>query len=132
MGVRGARLERVARRGHAGSIEMGEAVWNIEAIVGELGAARRRSKRLASAESRRAPLPNPQRLAEAVAGFTAALFPRHSGAVDHSAEGLSFYAGSRLNAALWALVEQIENEHAFVDETRTPHANSRTAKEIAA
>ncbi|MGQ0456549.1 MAG: serine O-acetyltransferase EpsC [Hyphomicrobium sp.] len=104
--------------------------WNIETVVDNLRAARRNARRLQAGDIRKTPLPSRQRLEDVVSGITAALFPRHAGAIDHSVSGLSFYAGDRLNAALWALVEQIENEHAFDDETRATHANAKSPDEI--
>ncbi len=104
--------------------------WKIETIVDDLRAARKKSRRLQGGEVRKAPLPNAKELESAVDDINAALFPRHSGARDHSASGLAFYAGARLDQALWTLVEQIENEHAFDAETHTPNPNSRSAEEI--
>lgn len=104
--------------------------WDISSIVDDLHAVRRKTRRLQDGEVRKSPLPSGRKLADIVADITAALFPRHAGAFDHSASGLAYYSGARLNRALWSLVEQIENEHAFEDETRAAHANSRTPLEI--
>lgn len=104
--------------------------WNIETVVDNLRAARRKTRRLQNGDIRKAPLPSTAKLDEVVTGITAALFPRHAGAIDHSVSGLSFYAGDRLNAALWTLIEQIENEHAFDDETRANRANAKSPDEI--
>ncbi len=104
--------------------------WNIETVVDNLRAVRRRTRRLQSDEIRSTPLPSKEQLEDVIKGITAALFPRHSGAIDHSPSGLSFYAGERLNRALWTLVEQIENEHAFDDERVREHANSLSPRQI--
>jgi serine O-acetyltransferase len=104
--------------------------WNIETVVDNLRAVRRKTHRLQGEVNRNAPLPNKESLGRVVARITAALFPRHAGAIDHSAAGLSFYAGDRLNTALWALVEQIENEHAFDDERREDHASNQSPRAI--
>jgi serine O-acetyltransferase len=92
--------------------------WDIEAIVSQLRDARRRSVRVASAGTRRTPIPSPELLQEVVNRLYASLFPRHAGAVDHSEEGLAFFVGSTLNEALTLLVEQVRREHGFVDSTR--------------
>lgn len=104
--------------------------WKIETVVDDLRAARKKSRRLQNGEVRKAPLPSARALGGAVDDINAALFPRHAGALDHSASGLAFYSGARLNQALWALVDQIENEHAFDAETHAALANARTAEEI--
>lgn len=104
--------------------------WKIETVVDDLRAARKKSRRLQNGEVRKAPLPSARALGGAVDDINAALFPRHAGALDHSASGLAFYSGARLNQALWALVDQIENEHAFDAETHAALANARSAEEI--
>lgn len=104
--------------------------WNIEAVVTELKEARGRSKRVLSANNRRAPLPNPIRLRQAIDDIYGALFPRHAGALDHADDALRFFVGDRLNTALHVLVEQIHREHAFVDETRVEHGSRDTPEEI--
>ena len=106
------------------------APWNIEAVVSELKAARARSKRVLTANKRRAPLPSPIRLRQAIDDIYGALFPRHAGALDHSDDALRFFIGDRLNTALHILVEQIHREHAFVDETRSEHGLRRTPEQI--
>lgn len=107
--------------------------WNIENLVDNLQAARRRSKRVQAQSNRRTPLPNSEQLALAVYEIKSALFPRHAGAVDHRPSALSFYSGSRLNDALWTLVEQIENEHAFEDESDgTTHDASEAVRIVEA
>ena len=60
----------------------------------------------------------------------AALFPRHAGAIDHADEALNYFIGSRLNAALHALNEQVRREHAFLDESHAPHDTALTPAEI--
>jgi serine O-acetyltransferase len=75
-------------------------------------------------------LPNPTRLRQALDDIYGALFPRHAGALDHSDDGLRFFIGDRLNAALHILVEQIHREHAFVDETRAELGSRDTPEEI--
>ena len=52
-------------------------------------------------------LPSREALAEIVAGLRAALFPGHFGASDLSPEGINYYVGHTLDAALVALREQV-------------------------
>jgi len=104
--------------------------WNIEVVVSELREARARSKRVLSVNNRRAPLPNPTMLRQAIDDIYGALFPRHAGALDHSDDALRFFIGDRLNTALHVLVEQIHREHAFVDETRVEHGSRDKPEEI--
>ena len=106
--------------------------WNVATIVDDLQAVRRKTRRLQNGDIRKTPLPSAKTLGEIVADISASLFPRHAGAIDHSVTGLAFYSGSRLNKGLWALVEQIEYEHAYDDDTHAEHANSRTPVEIVA
>lgn len=107
--------------------------WDIEAIVSELRAARRRSERVTSARTRRTPIPSPELLQQVVNRLYASLFPRHAGAVDHSEEGLAFFVGSTLSEALHLLAEQIRREHGFVNEERRPDTTGeRSAEKIVA
>lgn len=52
-------------------------------------------------------LPSREALVEIVAGLRAALFPGHFGASDLSNEGIHYYVGHRLDAALVTLREQV-------------------------
>ena len=104
--------------------------WNIDTIVSELREARGRSKRVIQAGNRRAPLPSPEKLQQAIQSIYASLFPRHAGAFDHSDEGIAFFVGNTLNAALHILLDQVRREHAFIDETRASHESSLSAEEI--
>jgi serine O-acetyltransferase len=88
--------------------------WKIETIVDDLRIARGRSKRVASSAKRTEPLPSPQILQKVVQGLFASMFPRHAGAPDYGIEGLAFFMGDALNAALHQLVEQIECEQHFL------------------
>ncbi len=107
--------------------------WDIEAIVSELRAARRRSERVTLARTRRTPIPSPELLQQVVNRLYASLFPRHAGAVDHSEEGLAFFVGSTLSEALHLLAEQIRREHGFVNEERRPDTTGeRSAEKIVA
>jgi len=117
---------RVLRRTHRNPT----VAWNIEAVVSELREARTRSKRVLTANKRKAPLPSPIRLRQAIDDIYGALFPRHAGALDHSDDALRFFIGDRLNTALHILVEQIHREHAFVDETRAEHGVRHAPEEI--
>jgi serine O-acetyltransferase len=108
------------------SDERGLVPWDIETIVEELRDARRRSARVITAGSRRAPIPSPELLQQVVSRLYASLFPRHAGAVDHSEEGLAFFVGSTLSEALHLLVEQVRRERGFIDDARS--ANGRTPK----
>jgi serine O-acetyltransferase len=115
------------------SLEENELLpWNIDAIVSQLREARGRSKRVLAAGSRRAPLPSPEKLQRVITSIYAALFPRHAGAIDHSDEGLAFFVGNTLNAALHTLIEQVRREHAFIDETRAEHDTTLSPEEIVA
>lgn len=116
--------------GVSGALRLPTATWDIDSIVSKLAEARSRSRRVLSAGNRRAPLPNPQRLRQAIEHIYGSLFPRHAGALDHSEDALRFFIGDRLNAALHILVEQIHREHAFIDETRAEPARQNTPGEI--
>jgi serine O-acetyltransferase len=58
-------------------------------------------------------LPSREALAEIAAGLRAALFPGHFGATDLSDEGIQYYVGHTLDAALVALHEQIRRGYLF-------------------
>lgn len=124
------RANGVAEAVGASAPRLPTAAWDIDSVVSELEEARSRSKRVLSAGNRRAPLPNPSRLRQAIEHIYGSLFPRHAGALDHSEDALRFFIGDRLNAALHILVEQIHREHAFVDETRAGQAAQNTPDEI--
>lgn len=117
-------------RGVTGALRHPAAAWDIESVVAELKEARARSKRVLSANNRRAPLPNPLRLRQAIDDIYGSLFPRHAGALDHGEAALRFFIGDRLNTALHILVEQIYREHAFADEARIEHASPNTPEGI--
>jgi serine O-acetyltransferase len=59
------------------------------------------------------PLPSRQAIAQVMTALRATLFPWHFGASDISAQGLDYYVGRTLDAALVALREQIEVACAF-------------------
>jgi len=104
--------------------------WKIETIVDNLRIARGRSKRLARASDIRAPLPDPKAIEHALRLLFAALFPRHSGASDHSIEGLAFYMGNALNTALQILSEQVKREQNSLAPPPAANSNQRSADEI--
>ncbi len=104
--------------------------WKIETIVDNLRIARGRSKRLARASDIRAPLPHPKAIEHALRLLFAALFPRHSGASDHSIEGLAFYMGNALNTALQILSEQVKREQNSLAPPPAANSNQRSADEI--
>jgi len=58
-------------------------------------------------------LPSRETLGEIVTGLRAALFPGHFGASDLSAEGITYYVGHTLDAALVALQEQLRRGLVF-------------------
>ncbi len=61
-------------------------------------------------------LPSRDALAQIMAGLRAAMFPAHFGADDTSKEGLHYYVGHRLDAALVALTEQVRRGFLFACE----------------
>jgi serine O-acetyltransferase len=61
-------------------------------------------------------LPSREALAEIVSGLRAALFPGHFGASDLSNEGIHYYVGHTLDAALVGLTEQVRRGLLFACE----------------
>jgi serine O-acetyltransferase len=61
-------------------------------------------------------LPSREALAEIIAGLRAALFPGHFGASDLSNEGIHYYVGHTLDAALVGLTEQVRRGLLFACE----------------
>jgi serine O-acetyltransferase len=96
----------------------------LDRIVDQLRASRNRSR---AADPRRIyvnELPSPEIVASAIKGLHAALFPRHAGGQDGSDEGLDYFVGYTLNAALRTLAEQLQRELAFAGERHDGNPNA--------
>jgi len=82
----------------------GRRKWSLHGVVEELCSAN--LERLDSQRQRRT-LPSREALAGVVADLRSALFPWHFGAADLSEEGLPYYVGRTLDAALRTLERQV-------------------------
>lgn len=104
--------------------------WKIETIVDDLRIARGHSKRLSRAVDLTAPLPEPAAIEQALKLLFSSMFPRHSGASDHSVEGLTFFMGHALNSALHTLSEQVRREQNSLSVPASYEGNQRSANDI--
>lgn len=86
------------------------ASWALRRIVDSLGESRRHSRAADPRQFYVADLPSIDAVAAVVKGLRAALFPRHSGGQDGADQGLDYFVGHTLNAALRGLREQIKRE----------------------
>lgn len=86
------------------------ASWALRRIVDSLADSRRRGRASDPRQHYVADLPSPEAIASVVKGLRAALFPRHSGGQDGADQGLDYFVGHTLNAALRGLVDQIRRE----------------------
>ena len=87
--------------------------WQLGPIVDELTAANAELLRGRRRKLGRGALPSREALAQIVIDLRAALFPAHFGASDLSDEGLQYYVGHTLDAALVALQEQVRRGFLF-------------------
>lgn len=87
--------------------------WALGPVVDALCAANGDLLRGRRRKLGRGALPSREALAEIVEGLRAALFPGHFGASDLSDEGIQYYVGHTLDAALVALEEQIRRGFLF-------------------
>jgi serine O-acetyltransferase len=90
-----------------------ESSWQLGPIVEELTAANAELLRGRRSKLGRGALPSREALAQIVADLRAALFPAHFGAADLSDEGIQYYVGHTLDAALCALQEQVRRGFLF-------------------
>ena len=83
------------------------AAWSLRAVVDAICLANGDLLRGRKGPLGRRPLPSREAVAGLVSGLRAALFPWHFGAPNLSSEGLAYYVGRTLDAALSVLEEQI-------------------------
>jgi len=83
------------------------AAWALGSVVDALCAANTELLQGCRRKLGQRGLPSREALAEIMANLRAALFPGHFGASDLSDEGLQYYVGHTLDAALVALREQV-------------------------
>ncbi len=86
------------------------ASWALRRIVDDLAESRRRVRGADPRHFYVTDLPSPQVVANVVLSLRAALFPRHAGGQDGSDQGLDYFVGHTLNAALRDLVGQVKRE----------------------
>jgi serine O-acetyltransferase len=89
------------------------ASWGLGPVVEALSAANADLLRGRRRKLGRRALPSREALAEVAQNLRAALFPAHFGASDLSDEGILYYVGHTLDAALVALHEQIQRGFLF-------------------
>jgi serine O-acetyltransferase len=96
--------------------------WNLDRIVAELRASRAGSQ-AAGKREQAAPLPSRKAVARIIDGLFAALFPTHFVLPDLTDEGIDYFVGQTLDAALRSLVNQVRLELQFA--SRQPDQGSR-------
>ncbi len=96
--------------------------WNLDTIVAELRASRAGSQ-AAGKHEQAAPLPSRKAVARIIDGLFAALFPTHFVLPDLTDEGIDYFVGQTLDAALRSLVNQVRLELQFA--SRQPDQSSR-------
>ena len=96
--------------------------WNLDTIVAELRASRAGSQAGGKREEA-APLPSRKAVARIIDGLFAALFPTHFVLPDLTDEGIDYFVGQTLDAALRSLVNQVRLELQFA--SRQPDQSSR-------
>jgi serine O-acetyltransferase len=82
--------------------------WNLAAVVEAIAAANQDLLPSRSQRFGRHVIPSREALAEIITDLRAALFPAHFGAPDLSPGGMRNFVGHRLDAALFALQEQVQ------------------------
>lgn len=88
--------------------------FGIDSVVAQLRALRTESLQNRKRDDRPPRLPSRKALAAVLEGLTAALFPNRLGNPDVAAEGIDYYVGHTLDAALRLLHEQVRRELHFV------------------
>jgi serine O-acetyltransferase len=107
------------------------ASWALRRIVDDLADSRRRVRAADPRQYYVADLPSPEAIASVVKGLRASLFPRHAGGQDGADQGLDYYVGYTLNAALRELVNQVKRElRADASRERSTRASSDGALTI--
>ncbi len=96
--------------------------WNLDTIVAELRASRAGSQAGGKREQA-APLPSRKAVARIIDGLFAGLFPTHFVLPDLTDEGIDYFVGQTLDAALRSLVNQVRLELQFA--SRQPDQSSR-------
>ena len=84
--------------------------WNLEPIVAGLRDRRAGSEQSPEHEWTAERLPSGRVLGGIVEGLVAALFPKHFGGPDQTDEGVDYFVGHTLDAALRLLLEQVRRE----------------------
>jgi serine O-acetyltransferase len=87
--------------------------YGIDSVVAQLRQLRTESLQNRKRDDRPPRLPSRKALATVLEGLTAALFPNRLGNPDVAAEGIDYYVGHTLDAALRTLNEQIRRELHF-------------------
>jgi len=97
--------------------------WNLDRVVAELRAARAGSQHHGGKREEAAPLPSRKAVARIIDGLFAALFPTHFVLPDLTDEGIDYFVGQTLDAALRSLVNQVRLELQFA--SRQPDESNR-------
>jgi len=87
--------------------------WELDRIVGELRAARGKSRYDANGAPAVFQMPSREALRDIIDRLFGVLFPTHFGSSDLTDEGLDFFVGHTLDAALKSLLEQVKRELHF-------------------
>ena len=101
-----------SRDEEGGSSAIAGSDWNLDTIVAELRASRAGSQ-AAGKHEQAAPLPSRKAVARIIDGLFAALFPTHFVLPDLTDEGIDYFVGQTLDAALRSLVNQVRLELQF-------------------
>lgn len=101
-----------SRDEEGGSGAIAGSDWNLDTIVTELRASRAGSQ-AAGKHEQAAPLPSRKAVARIIDGLFAALFPTHFVLPDLTDEGIDYFVGQTLDAALRSLVNQVRLELQF-------------------
>src|ERR1035437_1361557 len=96
--------------------------WKLDTIVAELRGSRAGSQAGGKREQA-APLPSRKAVARIIDGLFAGLFPTHFVLPDLTDEGIDYFVGQTLDAALRSLVNQVRLELQFA--SRQPDQSSR-------
>jgi serine O-acetyltransferase len=114
-----------------------DSQWDLARIVGELRAARTRSRQDCIEKGERE-MPSREALRGIIDGLFGVLFPDHFGLPDLTEEGIDYYVGHRLDETLRAMVTQVQRELQFscdaTDDHTLKHANKalRVTRDFAA
>lgn len=102
----------------------------LDQVVADLRASRKRAKSALPKGAYARDLPNPDAVAAVVKKLYAALFPRHGGGQDGTDDGLDYFVGHTLNAALSALKALLTQEFRFTL-ARTNQENADAERAVA-